>query len=164
MTNRKKDWSISRYLSYVGNTAIAGMMFLTTVDVFGRYFFHRPVLGAYEITEYLMLIMVFSFLAFAQREKAHINVDIVFNYLPPKWQYVFERFNHLVCFIMLALVSWRGIHRTIDMIGAGDESTLLKIPDYPFSIFLVVGCVVLVIEFFRDIFVPYRANKENESS
>lgn len=164
MANPKKEWSISRYLSYLGDASIAGMMFLTTADVVGRYFFHRPVLGAFEITEYLMLIMVFAFLAFAQREKAHINVDIVFNYLPHKWQYILERFNHLVCCIMLVLVSWRGIAHTIDMFHAGDESTLLKIPDYPFSIFLVVGCVVMAFEFFRDIFVPYRADKENESS
>jgi len=55
----KKKRSLSTYLSYVGNFALAAMMLLTTADVIGRYFFNAPVLGAYEITEYLMLIMVF---------------------------------------------------------------------------------------------------------
>ena len=150
----KKKRSFSVYLSYVGSIAIAGMMFLTTADVIGRYFLNSPVLGAYEITEYLMLIMVFSFLALSQREKAHINVDIVYNHLPEKVQTVFERFNHLVCLVMLVLVTWRGIHHTIDLIHTHEESTLLKIPDYPFSIFLVIGCLAFCIEFFKDVFAP----------
>ncbi len=147
-----KDRSVSRYLSYIGNAAIAGMMLLTTADVIGRYFFNSPVLGAYEITEYLMLIMVFAFLALAQREKAHINVDIVFMRLPEKAQAVLERFNHLVCLGMLILLTWRGVHHSVDLVHSHEESTLLKIPDYPFSIFLVIGCLVFCIEFFRDAF------------
>ena len=68
-STQKKKRSLSTYLSYIGNIALALMMLLTTADVLGRYFFNAPVLGAYEITEYLMLIMVFSFLALAQSRK-----------------------------------------------------------------------------------------------
>lgn len=151
-TRSKKKRYFSTYLSYIGNIALAAMMLLTTVDVVGRYFFSAPVLGAYEITEYLMLITVFAFLALAQAEKAHINVDIVFNRLPDKLRFILERFNHVVCFLMMALVTWMGIHHTVDIKATGEQSLLLKIPDYPFAIFLVLGCTVFCIEFFKDVF------------
>jgi TRAP-type C4-dicarboxylate transport system permease small subunit len=148
----KKKRSFSTYLSYIGNAAIAFMMLLTTVDVLGRYFFNSPVLGAYEITEYLMLIMVFSFLAFAQSNKAHINVDIVYNRLPARLQRVFERFNHIVCLLMMILVTWKSAQRILELKRTGEASLLLKIPDYPFAVFLVIGCLVFCIEFFKDAF------------
>ena len=141
----------SRYLSYIGNTAIVLMMLLTTADVFGRYFFNSPVLGAYEITEYLMMIMVFSFLAFAQSQNAHISVDIVFDRLPSNVKYPLERLNHLICLVMLCLVTYMGVHRVLDIIESGASSTLLKIPDYPFAIFMVIGCAAYCIEFFLDV-------------
>lgn len=158
----RKKRPVSTYLSYIGNTALAFMMLLTTVDVFGRYFFNSPVLGAYEITEYLMLIMVFSFLAFAQSKKAHINVDIVFNRLPAKLQTVFERFNHIVCLLMMILITWKSAQRIVELKHTGEASLLLKIPDYPFAIFIVIGCLVFCIEFFKDAFGSRHSEVEQE--
>lgn len=147
----KKVRVVSKCLSYVGNTAIASMMLLTTADVIGRYFFNAPVLGAYEITEYLMLIMVFSFLALSQSQKAHISVDIVYDRFPSPLRRFLVRFNHFLCLVMSIFVSYMGVHRVLDILRSGASSTLLKIPDYPFAIFMVVGCVVLSIEFLLDV-------------
>jgi TRAP-type transport system small permease protein len=158
----KKKRSLSTYLSYIGNIALAGMMLLTTADVIGRYFFNTPVLGAYEITEYLMVIMVFSFLALAQSTKVHINVDIVFNHLPAGLQRFLQRFNHLVCLIMMILVSWMGILRVLELKKTGEASVLLKIPDYPVAVFLVIGCLVFCIEFFKDVFKSKHSDAERE--
>ncbi len=162
-STRKKKRSLSTYLSYIGNIALAVMMLLTTADVLGRYFFNSPVLGAYEITEYLMLIMVFSFLALAQSQKAHINVDIVYNRLPARLQQILERFNHIVCLLMMILVTWKSAERIAELKNTGEASLLLKIPDYPFAIFLVIGCLVFCIEFFNDVFRPRHTDAEQEN-
>lgn len=158
----KKKRSFSTYLSYIGNFSLAAMMLLTTADVIGRYFFNAPVLGAYEITEYLMLIMVFSFLALAQSAKVHINVDIVYNHLPTRLRPILERFNHLVCLLMMILVTWMGVQRVLDLKKTGEASVLLKIPDYPFAIFLVIGSLAFCIEFFKDVFRPTRTDSEQD--
>ncbi|WP_419660966.1 DctQ2: C4-TRAP dicarbooxylate transporter [Desulfosarcina variabilis str. Montpellier] len=161
-STQKKKRSLSTYLSYIGNIALALMMLLTTADVLGRYFFNAPVLGAYEITEYLMLIMVFSFLALAQSQKAHINVDIVFNRLPAWLQQICERFNHIVCLLVMILVTWKSAQRIAELKTTGEASLLLKIPDYPFAIFLVIGCLVFCIEFFKDVFRSQQKDAEQE--
>ena len=140
------------------------MMLLTTADVIGRYFFNAPVLGAYEITEYLMLIMVFSFLALAQSAKVHIHVDIVFNRLPAGLKQFLLRFNHLVCLLMMLLVSWMGIQRVFELKKTGEASVLLKIPDYPFAAFLVIGCLVFCTEFLKDVFSSKHNDAEHNRS
>jgi TRAP-type C4-dicarboxylate transport system permease small subunit len=150
----KKLHIVSRYLRQIGNIALVAMMFLTTVDVVGRYLFNAPIMGAFEITEYLMLLMIFSFLAFTQAEKANISVDIVFKCLPLRLQIFIRRFNHLLCLLIMLLVTWMGVRRTIELKHTGEMSTLLKIPDYPFAIFLVFGCAVLCIEFLINLIFP----------
>jgi TRAP-type transport system small permease protein len=160
----KKRKSLSTYLSYIGNFALAGMMLLTTTDVVGRYFFNAPVLGAYEITEYLMLIMVFSFLALAQSAKVHINVDIVFNHLPAGLRHFLQRFNHFICLLMMILVTWMSVLRVFELRRTGEASVLLKIPDYPFAAFLVIGCLVFSIEFLKDVFSSKHTDAEHEAS
>ncbi len=160
----KKKRSLSSYLSYIGNFALAAMMLLATVDVIGRYFFNAPVLGAYEITEYLMLILVFSFLALAQSSKVHISVDIVFNRLPARLRSVLERLNHLICLLMMILVSWMSIQRIWELKRTGEASVLLKIPDYPFAVFLVIGCLAFCIEFFNDVFRSTPTDAERKGS
>jgi TRAP-type C4-dicarboxylate transport system permease small subunit len=160
----KKRRSLSGYLSYIGNVALAAMMLLATADVIGRYFFNAPVLGAYEITEYLMLILVFSFLALAQSTKVHISVDIVFNRLPARLQHVLERLNHLICLLMMILVSWMSIQRIWELKRTGEASVLLKIPDYPFAVFLVIGCLAFCFEFFKDLFRSTSTDTEHSES
>ena len=160
----KKKRSLSTYLSYIGNAALAAMMLLATVDVIGRYFFNSPVLGAYEMTEYLMLILVFSFLALAQSARVHISVDIVFNRLPRRLQHVLDRLNHLICLLMMVLVSWMSIQRIWELKRTGEASVLLKIPDYPFAVFLVIGCLAFCIEFFKSVFKPTPTDAERKGS
>ena len=51
--------------------------FLTTVDVVGRYVFNSPITGVFEITEYLVLILIFSFIGYTQSQKSHVAVDLL---------------------------------------------------------------------------------------
>lgn len=148
-----------KFMSYIGNISIAGMTLLSAADVVGRYLFNSPILGAYEITEYLLLIMVFSYLGITQSQKAHINVDIVFNHLSPRFQAILMRINYMICLVMMIIVSYMGVQKVLANIKVGEASILLKIPDYPFAIFLTIGCVVLTIEFLKDVFAPFNSGK-----
>ena len=66
----KKIETISRLLSHLRNVALFVMMSLSTADVIGRYIFNKPIMGVFEITEFLMLIIIFSYLALAQSSKS----------------------------------------------------------------------------------------------
>ena len=61
---------ISSILAYVGACSLFGIMCLTTADVGGRYLFNSPILGVFELTEFMILILIFSFLAYTQSKRA----------------------------------------------------------------------------------------------
>ena len=155
---------ISRFLAYLGALALFAMMCLTMADVVGRYLFNAPVLGAFELTEYLVLIMIFSFLAYTQSCGSHVSVDLVVSHLPKKGRIYIELFNHVVCLLLMALIGWMGLERALELKATGEISPNLSIPHYPFAIFLVIGCTVMCIEYLRDLIRLVKSRKELSST
>ena len=127
------------------------MMCLTTVDVVGRYLFNRPISGAFEITEYLVLILIFAFIGYAQSQKSHVAVDLLWIQLPPRMRMYIALGNHFVCLALMSLVTWMGGLKAIELKTVGEASPNLQIPAYPFVFFMVLGCMAMCIELVRDI-------------
>jgi TRAP-type C4-dicarboxylate transport system permease small subunit len=142
---------LSSVLSYVGAAALFGMMSLTAVDVAGRYLFNHPIIGVFEVTEYLVLILIFSFLGYAQSQDIHVSVDILQPLLPERLRWVIDLINHGVCLVLMIVIFWMGIQKAIELKSAGEASPNLGIPDYPFVFFLAVGCFVMCLEYLRNI-------------
>lgn len=147
----RKMESISGNLSYIGIIALFAMMLLTTVDVIGRYFFNKPVLGAFELTEFLVLILIFSFLASSQAKKSHVAVDLAFEHLPRRLRAIIDVFNHLLCLVFMSLITYRGYVRAFEIKEFGEATSNLGIIKYPFAFFVVFGCAALSIEYLRDL-------------
>ena len=154
----------SSVLSYIGAIALLTMMLLTTVDVIGRHFFQRPILGVFELTEFMVLILIFSFIGYTQSHKSHVSVDLFMMFFPEKARIFIELFNHMLCLLLMALITWMGIVKVKDLMEVGEMSPNLGIPNYPFAIFLVIGCAVMCIEFIRDIFHLLQSRKEQKET
>ena len=69
--------SLSKWLSAAGMGVFMLMVFLTFVDVFLRYWFGKSINGTVEITELMMVIVVFSSIAYTQWQKSHVTMDIL---------------------------------------------------------------------------------------
>lgn len=153
--------NLSTYLAFIGAFSLFVMMCLTIVDVAGRYLFNQPVLGTYELTEFMVLILIFSFLAYTQSKKSHISVDLFMMFFPEKLKTYIEIINHLACLAIMILITWMGFEKALEMIHTGESSPNLTLPTYPFVFFLVIGCAVMCIEFGRDIFMILMGKKEH---
>ncbi|THB75946.1 MAG: TRAP transporter small permease [Desulfobacteraceae bacterium] len=143
---------ISYLLSRIGCIALFFMMCLTVVDVVGRYIFNAPILGAFEMTEFLVLIMVFSFIGYAQAQKSHVTVDILFDHFPDKIKWLVSFINYLICLGMVFIIAWMGFEKAIESFHTGEKPLNLAIPNHPFVFFLSLGSAVMCVEFVRDIF------------
>lgn len=161
--NIEKIVKLSGVFSYVfariGCLALFLMMCLTVVDVVGRFVFNSPILGSFEITQYLIAVMVFSFIGYAQAERWHINVDILVNSFPKKVQAGVNLFNSLISLALLILITWKGFEKAFESMATGDKPMNLPIPQYPFVFFMALGCGVMCIEVFRDILRTFEKNK-----
>ncbi len=156
---KKLGW-LSSKLSYLGAAALFVMMLLTAADVTGRYLFNKPILGAFEITEFLVLILIFSFLAPTQAHKTHVSVDLLLGRLPKRWQKIIGIFNHIVCLVLMGLFVWMSTLRAFELKQFVEASPNLGIPKYPFAFFVVVGCAVLGLEYIRDLIRMGKAEKK----
>lgn len=153
----------SYILARLGCVALFAMMGLTVVDVVGRYVFNSPILGAFEVTSFLVSILVYSFLGYAQSQKAHVTVDILVNTFPRKMQSIVKLFNYIVGLVIMILFSWKGFEKAMEAMETGDSPMNLPIPTHPFIFFLAFGCGIVCIEFIRDILrTSYKLKKKEE--
>jgi len=137
----------------VGISILLAMMFLTAADVFGRYFLKRPIVGAYELQEYLMVCVVSLTLAYCAAEKTHVVVDILVSRFPQRAQATIGAITTLVGLCLCSVITWQAVMYVQRMLVSGLVSATLKIPRYPFTGVLVFGmalfCLVLLKDFFE---------------
>ena len=152
--------NLSTYLAYIGAFSLFSMMCLTITDVAGRYIFNKPVLGAFELTEFMVLVLIFSYLGYAQAKKSHVSVDLFMMFFPKRLKVYIEIFNHVACLAIMILIAWMGFEKALEMMETGESSPNLALPSYPFVFFLVLGCAIMCVEFIRDIILILKTKKE----
>ena len=72
------------WVNMAGLVALAFMMVLTVADVLMRYCFRSPLPGASELTELMLVIIVFFALADTHTVRGHVAVDLVVTRLAPR--------------------------------------------------------------------------------
>lgn len=96
---------INRYLNRIANIisaiVIFIMMFYITADVLGRDIFSRPIPGTYEVSEMLMVLVVFLGLAYTQAMGGHIRTEVLLRFFPPRGRLIVEIISNLAFFYCL---------------------------------------------------------------
>src|SRR5215510_7528740 len=77
------------------------LMALTAADVVGRYIFNWPIRGAFEITELLLLALIFAGLPLASRADEHVTLDFIDMVLSPGGRLLLRRLSHLACGLLM---------------------------------------------------------------
>ena len=114
------------------------MMVLTFVDVVARYVFNRPVRGAFEVTELLLLVLIFAGLPLVSYADEHVTMDFVDRLLRARARRVLERGVHVTSAAIMFLLTWL-VWLKADRIRAyGDATDVLRILYGPFVYFMAV--------------------------
>lgn len=143
--------SLNAWLAKAGGYILLCMMLLTTCDVIGRYIFNAPITGAYEITEVMMVTVIFLFIGYTQAEKAHISIDLVVRLLPKKLRMTIDLITHLLSLFIIILIAWMNILRCLELMRRNEVTAILYIPVAPFVLILAIGCLVYSIELIKNI-------------
>ena len=125
-------------LGVVASAVLFAMMLLTVVDVVARYVFSRPLRGAFEVTELMLLVLIFAGLPLVSFSDEHAVMDFIDRVLGPRSQLRLERGVQLVNALFMFLLTWL-VWRKADRIWAyGDTSDVLRILYGPFVYFMAV--------------------------
>ena len=109
------------------------MMSLTFVDVMGRKFFAAPVYGAYEVTEFMMGVLIFSALPLVTARENHVTIDVFDHFIAPgiaRWQRVAV---NLFSACVLAGLGWRLWILSASHLRTNEVTMTLHIPHGPFT-------------------------------
>ncbi len=136
----------------IAGIILAAMMFLTFVDVSSRLAVNTPLNGTLELTEFMMALLVCFGLGYCAREKGHIRVDLVMQYMPVKAKIWLE----IVCYgcsaFFYILVTWQTWIEAWSKISSNLTTGVLHIPVYPFFFFVGAGAFIAALVFLRDFF------------
>lgn len=77
--------------------ALFSIMWLTVVDVVGRKFFSNSVPGGLELTEMLMVVVIFAALPLVSWRSEHVVFDTLDGFIPDWLRSIQARVIHLVC-------------------------------------------------------------------
>jgi TRAP-type C4-dicarboxylate transport system permease small subunit len=102
-TLEKAVYPISRFLHRFAQVVIVLMVLLTVTDVCLRYIFNSPITGSYEVTEFMMAVLVFASVGFTMSVKDHVSVDLVVTKLPDRVRALLEAITCLLAFGLFAL-------------------------------------------------------------
>lgn len=133
-------YAVSRFIGDFGAVVLVAMMLLTVADVFLRYAFNRPIQGTTEVTEFMMVTMVFPAVVWCTLRKAHVRVSLVVSRFSLIVQALFDIVSSLLCLGLFSFISWNNFLAAWDKWLTGQVSVLLSIPVYPFYLVVAIGC------------------------
>lgn len=131
---------------FIGLLAIVG-----TADSLGTQLFALPVPSALEISQAGLAVVVFMGLAFAQRRRGHVMVDILFNRFTGGLKVFFTGLALLAAMAFFAFLAWRTGIAAFESFEVDERSWgLTRFPIWPSKIAVAFGCIVALLESVRQ--------------
>src|SRR5262245_2137091 len=129
---------LDRLLGAAAAILLFGLMALTAADVVGRYIFNWPLRGAFEVTELLLLALIFAGLPLASRADEHVTLDFIDMALGKRGRLLLRRLVDLVCGLLILALAWRVWIKAGKIAGYGDTTEVLRLPVGPFVYFMAI--------------------------
>jgi TRAP-type transport system small permease protein len=125
-------------LGVAASAILLGMMVLTVVDVVARYGFNRPLRGAFEVTELLLLVLIFAGLPLVSFADEHAVMDFVDRVLGRRGQRALERAVQAVSGAFMFLLAWLTWLKADRIWAYRDATDVLRIVYGPFVYFMAL--------------------------
>jgi TRAP-type C4-dicarboxylate transport system permease small subunit len=146
----KEICTLSNVLVYVCVILLLFMLLLGVADVMGRYLFRKPIIGTLEAFEILLPAIVLLSLAYTQRSKGHITVDLFISHLPPKARAILGFATTSWAIILFGLIGWQGIVLSLSYRETERVITNIRVPMFLPRLLVPVGafamCLVLIVD------------------
>ena len=145
--------ALIKVLKGIAFVTLAGMVLVTTANVFGRYIFRKPILGEYDMVELGMAILggIAMFLAAIQRH--HVSVDVLVVRFSRRVRLMLGSAACLLGFVTWALLAYRAFLDGLSNLENGSRTATLFVLQAPFEIVLAIGifllCLTLLVQAFR---------------
>ncbi|MBI2848486.1 MAG: TRAP transporter small permease [Chloroflexi bacterium] len=130
------------------------MMAYTFVTVIARYIFDYPVHGTVELTEQLMVAVVFLSIVGCQAAARHMRADFIFAFVGQKTKDVLNIIACLVGIIVCALIAWYSWTYAVYSWEVRESTWgVIRFPVYPAKFVVVLGSAMLFLQLTLEVIV-----------
>ena len=124
------------FLGVAASVILLAMMLLTVVDVVARYVFSRPVRGAFEITELMLVVLIFAGLPLVSFSDEHAVMDFIDRVLGPRTQRALGRAVQATSAAFMFLMAWLTWLKADRIWAYRDATDVLRVVYGPFVYFM----------------------------
>lgn len=122
--------------------ALFAIMALTFFDVGGRKLLESSIPGSLELTELLMVVVIFAALPLVSMRGEHVVFDSLDAYLPRTVRMLQHAVVHLLCAALLLGLAWLMWRTGTEFAQSGETTAQLKITKAPFIYGMSVLCAL----------------------
>ena len=130
---------VEALLGVAASTILLAMMALTTIDVVARYVFNRPLRGAFEVTELLLLVLIFAGLPLVSFTNEHAVMDFIDRVLGRRALRGLEGAVELVNALLMLGLAWLMWGKADRIWAYRDATDVLRILYGPFVYFMALA-------------------------
>lgn len=123
---------------------------VTTIQVISRYIFHNPIGWGQDVVRLSFIYLVFWGGAYCVKEKAHLNIDVLFTIIKPSSRKVLELGINLLLLFFFIFIIYYGFIFT--QTGMSQKSPYLSIPMSYYYLSLPTAGMVMVYYQIKQIF------------
>ena len=122
--------------------ALFAIMALTFFDVGGRKLLSNSITGSLELTELLMVAVIFAALPLVSLKGEHVVFDSLDGLIGAIGRRVLKAAVNVLCAAAMLGLAWLMWRTGADFAGSGETTAQLKIPKYPFIYGMSVLCAL----------------------
>jgi TRAP-type C4-dicarboxylate transport system permease small subunit len=136
----------------VSGVCVFVIVALGSADTAGRVFFNNPILGVVEMTETLLAMTIFLGLAYSQKRREHVSVDLLTSRLGPRSHRVATIASLLLTFGVFCFLAWRSSEMAVQAWKVKEVSAgYVRVPVYLAKVSATVGLSAAALECFRQL-------------
>lgn len=139
---------------------LAGIMAMTFLDVVGRTFFGRALVGTVESVELMMGVLVFCGLAITEINRRHIVVETFQNLFPPRTRRASEIVNSVLAVVVTGFLAWRLLVKTGEIVEEQEYTQIWELPFWPTALIMSVGICVFLLALVARLIDDLRGSRD----
>jgi TRAP-type C4-dicarboxylate transport system permease small subunit len=156
VTAAQQTWErrVDAVLGIAASILLLCLMMMTFADVVARYLFNRPIRGAFEITELLLLVLIFAGLPLVSHADEHVTMDFIDRMVPAPVLGLLVRAVHAIVAALFFFLTWQVIIKAGRIAAYGDTTDVLRITVGPFVYFMAAMILLTGLVHLFKVFVP----------
>ncbi|MDW7659549.1 MAG: TRAP transporter small permease [Bacillota bacterium] len=148
-----KAWpKLPAWLNTLSCAALAGLMLLVTLNVILRAVFKSPILGTYDLTGFMTVIIIGCGLAFCSIDNGHIEIGYFVDKAGPKVRAWIVQIGRILSFAVLSVYTYALFNMGTRLLKANEVSVTTRTPLYLFIYLLAICFAVFSLTVLAKIF------------